>query len=151
MTGIGPVVVRCPRVRDRRARLRAHSLFVGDFAVLRAALSRKPHRRGACFPSRCAIDFGPGGDPPFCDIRKSRPRSGWPRVAGFFQVSFHAADSFPSRYYVRTRRDRRHGCGLGVRAARAGHNWSFGFGSYDGREDDRHVGKAGRARSRPSH
>src|SRR5262245_28984880 len=38
MTGIGPVAVRCPRVRDRRRRLRAHPLFVGDSASLRAAV-----------------------------------------------------------------------------------------------------------------
>jgi hypothetical protein len=38
MTGIGPVAVCCPRVRDRvgEGRPRAHSLFVGDFASLRA-------------------------------------------------------------------------------------------------------------------
>ena len=37
MTGIGPVAVRCPRVRDRRRRrLRSHPLFVGDSASLRA-------------------------------------------------------------------------------------------------------------------
>ena len=37
MTGIGPVAVRWPRVRDRVGRrLRAHPLFVGDSAALRA-------------------------------------------------------------------------------------------------------------------
>ena len=37
MTGIGPVAVRCPRVRDRVGEgSRAHPLFVGDSAALRA-------------------------------------------------------------------------------------------------------------------
>jgi hypothetical protein len=40
MTGIGPVAVRCPRVREPRRRPRAHSLFVGDFASLRAPVEK---------------------------------------------------------------------------------------------------------------
>ena len=39
MTGIGPVAVRCPRVRDRVGRRGgSHPLFVGDLAALRAPL-----------------------------------------------------------------------------------------------------------------
>ena len=36
MTGIGPVAVRCPRVRDRVGEGSERIRFVGDFAALRA-------------------------------------------------------------------------------------------------------------------
>jgi putative transposase len=39
MTGIGPVAVRQPRVRDRECRGRAHSVFAVDPAAIRAAIA----------------------------------------------------------------------------------------------------------------